>query len=374
MVKELDPLLLTGGGEAATDGTAPSLSPLATYLDLATPPQRNLPLANHYLAHQLIVPSTQDWAKQYHQRHRPDDQRIIFFLADRQSQGYGRHGRPWYDQAQDQAHAQTHAQANDQHHFPSSCEEKIDNHKPLANPNEVTQKTSGNFLGSLYWPKITIAPRYLPSLGLLVGLAVYESLRPFLDPYPPLTSPTPSKQNHHQDIEKNTAPTPPLPIAMTAPHPRLRLKWPNDLLLDGKKLAGILVEVLAPSTKNLKDMQHADRAVIIGIGVNISSAPAGFAHLGVSAPTRLLAARMAHWLATHRPIWQTDGFAPFRSLFMARSFTKGQTISFSTNPQQKTEGIYEDITPDGSLRVVVAGQIHTIHQADIEPPPLCPRS
>ena len=48
--------------------------------------------------------------------------------------------------------------------------------------------------------------------------------------------------------------------------PEVRLKWPNDLLLDGRKLGGILVET-------------TPRKAICGIGINLSSAPEGAARL-----------------------------------------------------------------------------------------------
>ncbi len=56
------------------------------------------------------------------------------------------------------------------------------------------------------------------------------------------------------------------------PGGRARLKWPNDVLVDGGKIAGILVEIIE------------DNAAVIGIGLNIAHAPAGGAvsgHLSV---------------------------------------------------------------------------------------------
>jgi BirA family biotin operon repressor/biotin-[acetyl-CoA-carboxylase] ligase len=59
-------------------------------------------------------------------------------------------------------------------------------------------------------------------------------------------------------------------------HPRLSLKWPNDLLIDGAKCAGILLE-----GHRLGDGAFA---LIIGIGVNVAHAPPGAASLGAFAP------------------------------------------------------------------------------------------
>jgi BirA family biotin operon repressor/biotin-[acetyl-CoA-carboxylase] ligase len=52
-----------------------------------------------------------------------------------------------------------------------------------------------------------------------------------------------------------------------------RLKWPNDLLLDGRKLGGILIEVTAPAAS-------VPATAIIGFGVNLSDADGGMAALG----------------------------------------------------------------------------------------------
>jgi BirA family transcriptional regulator, biotin operon repressor / biotin---[acetyl-CoA-carboxylase] ligase len=64
-------------------------------------------------------------------------------------------------------------------------------------------------------------------------------------------------------------------------HPRLSLKWPNDLLIDGAKCAGILLE-----GHRLGDGAFA---LIIGIGVNVAHAPTGAASLGAFAPDATVA-------------------------------------------------------------------------------------
>ena len=63
-------------------------------------------------------------------------------------------------------------------------------------------------------------------------------------------------------------------------HPRLSLKWPNDLLIDGKKCAGILLEGHA--------LDDGGFALVIGIGVNVAVVPPGMPQatmLGNSRPT-----------------------------------------------------------------------------------------
>lgn len=72
--------------------------------------------------------------------------------------------------------------------------------------------------------------------------------------------------------------------------PRVRLKWPNDLLLDGRKLAGILVEI-------------REGKALVGIGVNLTGSPDGAAALGARDRAQLaeaISARLRHWLGAPR--------------------------------------------------------------------------
>jgi BirA family transcriptional regulator, biotin operon repressor / biotin---[acetyl-CoA-carboxylase] ligase len=77
-----------------------------------------------------------------------------------------------------------------------------------------------------------------------------------------------------------------------------RLKWPNDVLLDGRKLAGILAQ------------RRADGAVVVGVGLNVGWAPDGAASLGESVDVHELAVAILHALA-EPPI---DLFDTYRSL------------------------------------------------------------
>lgn len=138
--------------------------------------------------------------------------------------------------------------------------------------------------------------------------------------------------------------------------PGVRLKWPNDLLLDGRKLAGILAEA------------HRDR-VVIGIGINLTAAPPGAARLGPVDRDALLAAigeRLQHWL----------GAAPADLLdaWRARADTLGRRVRVDLGGEV-LEGVAEDITAGGALvvagREVAAGDVVHLRPAP-EPPPSPP--
>jgi BirA family transcriptional regulator, biotin operon repressor / biotin---[acetyl-CoA-carboxylase] ligase len=119
--------------------------------------------------------------------------------------------------------------------------------------------------------------------------------------------------------------------------PEVRLKWPNDLLLQGKKLGGILVETTP------------DRA-ICGIGINLTWAPDGAAKLGQPRDEVLdrLRARIEAWTSAPSDVV----LQRWREL----SATLGRRIRIDS-----TEGLAEDIGAHGELivdgRPFVAGSV-----------------
>ena len=111
----------------------------------------------------------------------------------------------------------------------------------------------------------------------------------------------------------------------------VRLKWPNDLLLGGRKLGGILVE------------RTAD-ACIVGTGINLRWAPDGAAMLDQDRDELVerMAAEMTRWFAAT----EDQVLAGWRE----RSDTLGRRVR--VHLQDETfEGVAEDIAPDGCLEV-----------------------
>lgn len=144
----------------------------------------------------------------------------------------------------------------------------------------------------------------------------------------------------------------------------LALKWPNDLLLDGGKVSGILLEATGG-------------VLCIGIGVNLIAAPPPEAVepgavtpvsvLGVTgqriAPGQLLdalAPAMARWEAVLR----RHGFAPLRAAWLAHAARLGQTIRARTQ-RDAFEGRFETIDADGSLVLATAAGRVSIPAADV---------
>jgi len=134
--------------------------------------------------------------------------------------------------------------------------------------------------------------------------------------------------------------------------PAVTCKWPNDVLVDDKKIAGMLLES-APLGKGPLDW------LVIGIGVNIASYPCDVMYPATSvhaagapniAADELLAAfcrRFAKW----RTIWIDDGFVPVRDEWLARATGLGGEIGVHLASGSIT-GIFDGLDEQGTLIVL----------------------
>ena len=147
---------------------------------------------------------------------------------------------------------------------------------------------------------------------------------------------------------------------------RFTLKWPNDVLAEGGKLAGILLGTEAVS--------DGRRAAVIGIGLNLAYAPEGLpypasslAGLGYDlSPEEVFCALSAAWATAFATWTKPDGFSEIRRLWLARAAGLGADVAVRT-VQGVTRGVFETIdesghlivrVADGSTRAVSAGEVH----------------
>ena len=144
-----------------------------------------------------------------------------------------------------------------------------------------------------------------------------------------------------------------------------RLKWPNDVLVDGRKLAGILLE---------SEGARADRldALILGLGVNLASHPPESefpatdlrSACGVDlAPDALLAdfaARLEAWMQR----LAADGFAPLRAAWRARAHGLGRPIRVRL-PRETLTGIFADLDAAGFLLLDAPGGRRLVSAGDV---------
>ncbi len=153
-------------------------------------------------------------------------------------------------------------------------------------------------------------------------------------------------------------------------HPDLRLKWPNDVWLHDRKLAGILIE-----TANLADTT-ATRYAVVGVGINLKAPAAtglrtppawlGEVLPGVDAATALL--RLAAPLVQALKIFEQHGFAPFQGRFNSRDALGGLAVSLSDG----TEGQAQGVDSTGVLRVHTAHGLKKITSSEVSLRPLNP--
>ena len=157
--------------------------------------------------------------------------------------------------------------------------------------------------------------------------------------------------------------------SLCGPHLNIALKWPNDVLLNGGKLSGILLESAGSGGRVA--------ALAIGIGVNLAAAPdPGNVEPGAVRPVSLkgetglsvapdefldaLAAAFDHWARQMRDY----GFAPIRAAWLARAARLGETITARTGTTA-TEGRFEGIDETGALILTTPHGRQAIPAADI---------
>jgi len=124
------------------------------------------------------------------------------------------------------------------------------------------------------------------------------------------------------------------------------LKWPNDILLGDRKLAGVLAEADAG-------------AVVVGIGVNVAGGPPGAASLGPSVARGAVLAALLENLEGWCGRWDDVSDA-----YRAQCATVGRSVRVET-PGQTFTGRAEAVELDGRLRVVIDGRVQRFSAADI---------
>ncbi len=147
---------------------------------------------------------------------------------------------------------------------------------------------------------------------------------------------------------------------------RIALKWPNDVLADGEKLAGILLEAHARPDSRM--------AIVIGFGVNVVAAPEGLpypatslADLGADLKAEPLFAALSDSWVDAVQIWDNGrGVAEILSLWRAAAAGIGTEVAVSRDGEV-VRGIFETIDDSGRLIVrandnsrvtITAGDVH----------------
>jgi BirA family biotin operon repressor/biotin-[acetyl-CoA-carboxylase] ligase len=194
--------------------------------------------------------------------------------------------------------------------------------------------------GNLYASLLLVdpcEPPVAPQLGFVAGLALHEAVE----------------------------------MATGLGAPRLSLKWPNDLLLDGAKVSGLLLEAhrVGPGGR---------LAIIVGFGVNVAFAPVGTPYpasslqivrpgLGREEVLQPLGDAFARTLAA----WQAsvrrnsaDPFAPIGHLWLERAAGVGKEVTLRLPTGQKS-GIFEGLDRFGRLQLKTSSGMELIDAGDL---------
>lgn len=146
---------------------------------------------------------------------------------------------------------------------------------------------------------------------------------------------------------------------------RIALKWPNDVLADGAKLAGILLEASSTGA-------HGP-AIVVGIGVNVVSAPkdvpypaTSISALGLSTSAEMIFSTLAeHWVDVFALWDQGRGTAALLDEWRAGAAGMGSDVAIKTHGSV-VRGVFEMIDADGRLIVKTDdGQRHPIAAGDV---------
>ena len=127
----------------------------------------------------------------------------------------------------------------------------------------------------------------------------------------------------------------------------LSYKWPNDILIQGCKAGGILLEVEEPF-------------VIVGVGINLVSSPENTPYPATSLKAfcaqplscEKVLEKLTDSLAEKLALWKKEGFDPFRQAWLKKAHYMGQEIRLKTLPWEETSevtGLFWGIDEQGSL-------------------------
>lgn len=147
---------------------------------------------------------------------------------------------------------------------------------------------------------------------------------------------------------------------------KMALKWPNDILIEGRKTAGILLESKSNSHNKLDWL-------VVGTGINVANHPKvteGLPAISlkeVGATVKLDALLKAYCLNLEKLYahWKRDGFTPIRSLWLERATGIGSEVTVRL-PKSSFHGIFKNLDEsgalvltmkDGSTKLVTAGEV-----------------
>jgi BirA family biotin operon repressor/biotin-[acetyl-CoA-carboxylase] ligase len=147
-------------------------------------------------------------------------------------------------------------------------------------------------------------------------------------------------------------------IDIAAPAQAVMLKWPNDLLLYGKKVAGILLE------------RSGDR-VVVGFGLNLAAAPEFADRHSASLSSELTPQAFAPLLAGSferlLKLWRESEPRLLAQAWLARAHPIGTKLTVHASSEETVTGKFDGLEPDGALRLRLdSGAVEIVRAGDVE--------
>ena len=140
----------------------------------------------------------------------------------------------------------------------------------------------------------------------------------------------------------------------------VKLKWPNDVMIAGAKLAGILLE------------RQGD-AIVVGVGVNLAAAPqlpdratVALNQFGPAPDRDGFAELLANAFAVELERWRSYGLEPMIRRWESAAHPKGTSLTVVPPGESPVRGLFAGLSADGSLILRLAdGQSRVIHAGDV---------
>ncbi|WP_342271400.1 biotin--[acetyl-CoA-carboxylase] ligase [Candidatus Tisiphia endosymbiont of Parasteatoda lunata] len=142
----------------------------------------------------------------------------------------------------------------------------------------------------------------------------------------------------------------------------IKLKWPNDVLINDKKVSGILLESISINDNNY---------LIIGVGINVKGSPLNIDQLATNLSDENIEVKDLEYLLELLMInfekyfsrWKQEGFSKIRQYWLKRAYKLGKMVTVNDG-NTKISGIFKDIDENGSIRIQLAsGQDYCVNYA-----------
>ena len=136
--------------------------------------------------------------------------------------------------------------------------------------------------------------------------------------------------------------------------PDAALKWPNDIMLDGRKLGGVLIDTALDGGSRLDWL-------VIGFGLNLGAAPSLPDRATASIPgTPAAIAGIEHWDRTRL----IDGFGPVRRAWLDRGPAPGEWLRVRVGSHE-IGGAFAGLDDSGALLLHSGGRVHAVPTGEI---------